>query len=267
MASTVLLGMAVVTGHGPPDPNTNTAASLDGAAGLTVDRVRVLAGRRYDPADPDAVMIDQRMANLAHLRPGGTLHVLAIPGFVSDTPDFRHAVPLAVRVSGIVRFDDELVPSSAGSAEPRALFTPAFVRVYVHHYPWLATSDYAQLRLRPGASHPAFAQAAQALAGRYRGATDRTSNVSNDTGAVAVTQRAMRPDAVALAAFAALAAVVALVILAQLLSRQVALDAVEFPILRASRGTLAAVLPDPGRRGDTGRRPARGGPRRSPRRR
>ena len=54
----------------------------------------------------------------------------------------------------------------------------------------------------------------------------------------------MRPDAVALAAFAALAAVVALVILAQLLSRQVALDAVEFPILRAlgaSRGTLAAV--------------------------
>jgi hypothetical protein len=167
MASTALLGMAVVTRHGPPDPNANTAASLDGAAGLTVDRVRVLAGRRYNPDDPTAVMIDQRMADLAHLRPGGTLHVLAIPGFTSDTPDFKHAVPLALRESGIVRFDDELVPSSAGSAEPRALFTPAFVRVYVHHYGWLATSDYAQIRLRPGASYGSFAQATRALAGRF----------------------------------------------------------------------------------------------------
>ena len=70
MSSTVLLGMAVLVQHGPPDPNANTAASLDGAAGRTVDRVRVLAGRQYDPADPGSVMIDQRMADLAHLRPG-----------------------------------------------------------------------------------------------------------------------------------------------------------------------------------------------------
>ena len=244
MASTALLGMAVMTGHGPPDPNANTAASLDGAAGLTVDRVRVLAGRRYDPADPDAVMIDQRMANLAHLRPGDILHVLGIPGFTSDAPDFKHAVPLALRVSGIVRFDDELVPSSAGSAEPRALFTPAFVRVYVHRYPWLATSDYAQIRLRPGASYGSFAQATRALAGRFPHATHRTVSISSSDHAVAITQRAIHPDAIALAAFAALAAVVALVILAQLLSRQVALDATEFPILRAlgaGRGTLAGV--------------------------
>jgi hypothetical protein len=44
MSSTVLLGMAVVVPHGPPDPNANTAASLDGVAARTVDRVRVLAG-------------------------------------------------------------------------------------------------------------------------------------------------------------------------------------------------------------------------------
>ena len=103
MSSTVLLGMAVLVRHGPPDPNANTAASLDGAAGRTVDRVRVLAGRQYDPADPGSVMIDQRMADLAHLRPGGILHVLGIPGFTSDTPDFGHAVPLALRVGLRVR--------------------------------------------------------------------------------------------------------------------------------------------------------------------
>jgi putative ABC transport system permease protein len=245
MSSTVLLGMAVVTGHGPPDPNANTAASLDGAAGRTVDRVRVLAGRQSDPADPDAVMIDQRMADLARVRPGGTLHVLGIRGFTSNTPDFKHAVPLALRVSGIVRFDDEVVPSSAGSAEPRALFTPAFARVYVHRYPWLATSDYAQIRLRPGASITSFSRAARALAVQYRQATRGTAAISSSDHAMAITQRAMRPDAVTLAAFAALAAVVALVVLAQLLSRQVALDATEFPILRAlgaSRSALAGTM-------------------------
>ena len=46
--------------------------------------------------------------------------VNTIPGFTSNTPDFEHAVPLALRVSGIVRFDDQIVPSSAGSTEPRA---------------------------------------------------------------------------------------------------------------------------------------------------
>ena len=63
-----LLGMAVQPPHGPPDPNINTTGSLDAATGLTVNRVRVLAGRLYDPADPRAVMIDQRMAGLAHVR-------------------------------------------------------------------------------------------------------------------------------------------------------------------------------------------------------
>lgn len=111
MSSTVLLGMAVLVRHGPPDPNANTAASLDGAAGRTVDRVRVLAGRQYDPADPGSVMIDQRMADLAHLRPGGTLHVLGIPGFTSNTPGLRArgaAGPAGVRHRPLRRPDRAL---------------------------------------------------------------------------------------------------------------------------------------------------------------
>ncbi len=76
-------------------------------------------------------MIDQRMARLAHVGPGGTLHVLAIRGFTSAHPDVRHEKRLALRVSAIVRFADGIVPDNAGSAEPRALFSPAFVRQYV----------------------------------------------------------------------------------------------------------------------------------------
>ena len=79
LSSTALLGMAVLVPHHPPDTNANTAASLDRAAGFSLDRVQVLAGRRYNPADPHAVMIDQRMADLTHLRPGGLLRVLPSP--------------------------------------------------------------------------------------------------------------------------------------------------------------------------------------------
>ena len=243
MATVTLLGMAVSVRHGPPDQNANTAASLNGTFGLSVDRVRVLAGHRYDPADPDEVMIDPQMAALAHVAPGGTLHVLGIPGFTSANPDLAHEVPLAVRVSAIVRFDDEIVPGSAGSAEPHALFTPAFVRHYTRPYPWLATSDYAEIQLRPGASTASFTRAAQALAHRYP-ATGGTAAVSSVTGSDATAERAMRPDAVALAIFAALAGIVALAILTQLLGRQMTLDAVEFPILRAlgmDRAALAVV--------------------------
>ena len=71
-------------------------------------------------------MIDQRMAALAHVRPGGVLRVLAYKDFTSPAP--RVGGMLTARVSAIVRFDDGLVPDSAGSAEPRALFSPAFVR-------------------------------------------------------------------------------------------------------------------------------------------
>ena len=239
-----LLGMAVQPPHGPPDLNINTTASLDAATGLTVNRVRVLAGRLYDPADPRAVMIDQRMAGLAHVGPGGILHVLGIPGFTSAHPDLRHEKRLALRVSAVVRFADGIVPDNAGSAEPRALFSPAFVRQYVAgRYPWLAISDYAGVRLRPGASLASFTRGARSLARQYP-ATRGTVDVVSLADAVVAVQRAIRPQVVALAAFAVLAGLIGLVILAQMLGRQVSLDAADHPILRAlgaSRGTLAAT--------------------------
>lgn len=239
-----LLGMGVQPPHGPPDLNVNTTGSLDATTGLTVNRVRVLAGRLYDPADPRAVMIDQRMAGLAHVRPGGTLRVLAIPGYTAAHPDLRHEKRLALRVSAIVSFDDGIVPDNAGSAEPRALFSPAFVRQYVTgRYPWLAISDYAGVRLRPGASQAAFTRAARSLARQYPATRGTVDVVSLADASVAV-QRAIRPEVVALTAFAVLAGLIGLVILAQLLARQVSLDAADYPILRAlgaGRGTLAAA--------------------------
>jgi hypothetical protein len=60
----------------------------------------------------------------------------------------------------------------------------------------------------------------------------------------AAAQRAIQPEAVALAIFAALAGLIALAVLGQLLNRQLVLDSAEFPILRAfgmSRHRLALL--------------------------
>jgi hypothetical protein len=89
----------------------------------------------------------------------------------------------------------------------------------------------------------AFIGAARALAARYP-ATGRTIDTVDLGDEVTAAERAIRPQAIALAVFAALAGLVALAIMAQLLSRQVSLDTTEFPVLRAlgmTRGRLAAL--------------------------
>ena len=59
---------------------------------------------------------------------------------------------------------------------------------------------------------------------------------------MAATQQAIRPQAIALAAFAVLAGLIALAVIGQLLSRQLALDAAEFPVLRAIGATRASLV-------------------------
>ena len=113
-----------------------------------------------------------------------------------------------------------------------------------HRDSWLVTSDYAGVRLRPGASQAAFTAAARSLARQYSVSTKGTVSIISLADAAAAAQRAMRPEAVALTIFAGLAALIALVVLVQLLSRQVSIEAAEYPILRAlgaSRGALAAA--------------------------
>ena len=102
----------------------------------------------------------------------------------------------------------------------------------------LVAGDEAAIRLQPGAFLPAFTKAANALAKRYTGTQAHpgtggniiTINLSDQVNA---TKRAIMPEAVALGAFAGLAGLIALAVIGQLLSRQLALDAAEFPVLRA----------------------------------
>ena len=111
----------------------------------------------------------------------------------------------------------------------------------------LSDGDEASIRLQPGASQTAFISAAAALAKRYAGTSKHpgtggniiTINLFNQVNA---TERAIRPEAVALAGLAGLAGLIALAVIGQLLARQLALDAAEFPILRALGVNRAALV-------------------------
>ena len=56
-----------------------TISSPDRALGISADRVKVLAGQIYRPRAAGQAMVNQKLAELEHLRPGGLLHLLLIP--------------------------------------------------------------------------------------------------------------------------------------------------------------------------------------------
>ena len=226
--------------------NVNIMSSPDGAMGVSVDRVKIMAGWLYDPAVPGQAMIDQQLASLEHLAPGGTLHLYGVPSAPNGQPEYDKAVTLTYRVTAIVVFDDQIVPTgSADSNAPTALVSWPFAAPAVAT--GLSVGDEATVRLQPGASLTAFTSAANAIAKGYAGTPAHpgtggniiTINLADQASA---TERAIRPEAVALAVFAALAALIALAVIGQLLSRQLALDAAEFPVLRALGVNRAALV-------------------------
>jgi hypothetical protein len=143
-------------------------------------------------------------------------------------------------VSAIVVTDDEIVPATHELAEPRVLLSPAFSRTRLAQS-FNPAGGASYVVLRPGADAAAFTSQAIALAARYRVGAVQVVHLATEYAAA---QRAIQPEAVALAIFAALAGLIALAVLGQLLNRQLILDSAEFPILRAfgmSRHHLALL--------------------------
>jgi ABC-type antimicrobial peptide transport system permease subunit len=231
MSTGVLLNFAIqIHGRYVPPAHVQVTASPDGRLGVDADRVKVLAGRLLDPADPRSIVINQQMADDEHVMPGGTVRLFAVPNDRRGNPVLSHAIPVTLKVAGIVVFDSQIVPAVTGG-DPTALLSPAFLRTAIADR-LTNSGDAAFIQLRPGVSQAAFLRVASALATHYPSAGGAIAAVSM-AGEVAATERAIRPDAVALTLFAVLAGIIALAIIAQLLGRQVILDAVEFPLLRA----------------------------------
>src|SRR5207247_10280489 len=110
-ASAAFLQISLPGPGASPYSGLTAEASPAGDAGSALDRGKVLAGRLFDPADPDAVMISQQLADRQHLRPGGTLQLIGYPQR-GPSADVRHAVRLAFRVSAVVAFDDQVAAPS-----------------------------------------------------------------------------------------------------------------------------------------------------------
>src|SRR6185437_10946930 len=156
----------------PGDPGTavQLVSSPDAAYGTRVDRVRVLAGRLFDPRAAGQAMIDQHMAAAEHVKPGGTVRVLVVPNdSVTGTPDFAKAVPVALLVTAVVAFDPQIEIGDGGYNSPTVLASAPFAATPVARAASYGTE--AAVRLTPGASVPRFIAAANALAARYAGPT------------------------------------------------------------------------------------------------
>jgi len=241
ISTTVDYQMALPQRHGPPTSQVEALSSPDRTWGISVDRVKILQGRLFNPGAAGQAVIDPQLASLEHLQPGSTLHLLGIPGGPNGSAEPNNAVPLAFRVTAIVVFDTQIVPTNTSFSGPMALLSPLFsaTRAAQSFY----VGELAAVRLRPGASMTAFLQAASALAKRYPATTGQL-DVINMSDQVAATERAIRPQAVALAVFAVLAGLIGLAVIGQLLARQLVLDSTEFPILRTlgmTRASLAAL--------------------------
>jgi ABC-type antimicrobial peptide transport system permease subunit len=232
--------------HGRPTTWVQAFASPDHAVGASMDRLKILQGQMFSPGAVGQAVINPQLAALEHLRPGDTLHLLGVRyNPKTGIDDLRLTVPLAFRVSAVAVFDTQIVPLTAVDRSPVALLSPPFAATPVARS--IIYQPHVGVRLRPGASMSAFLNAATVLALRYPPPgyfTVGPAGVAVLSDEVAATQRAIHPQAIALAAFAALAGLIALAIIGQLLARQLLLDAAEFPVLRAlgmTRGQLAVL--------------------------
>ena len=242
MSTTGLYQAVLPTHRGQQLVPVQTMSSPDRALGISADRVKILAGRLFSPRAAGQAMINQKLADAEHLRPGGLLHLLLVPNNPrTGNPEPQLASPRAFRVSAVVTFDTQIVPGVGTNAEPAALLSPPFTATAAARRGTYGAQ--AGIRLRPGAGMGSFVAAAAALAKRYPASGGKIDIISLSDG-VAATQRAIRPEAVALALFAGLAGLIALAVIVQLLSRQLTLDAAEFPVLRAlgmTRGRLVTL--------------------------
>ena len=250
VATAMQYNIALPVSGGLPDNQVEVLASSDGSLGTTVDRVKVLQGQMFGPGAAGEAVIDPGTAARLHLAPGDTLHLVATP-YLDANGDINPAksqVPLAFRVAAVAVFDDQVVPTTGTSSEPRILLSPGFsgTALATRAYGSKGSIDYlaqAYVRLKPGTDPAAFIAAAQALSSRYPGVGANGGLVFTDSSAqVAGTERAIRPPAVALALFGALAGLIALAVIGQLLARQMTLDAAGYGVLSALGMTRGALL-------------------------
>lgn len=212
---------------GRPAPSVNIGQPLVPERGWlqTMDRPKVLAGRRPDPRRPNEISLSYTTARDTGLGLGDHLKMATwTPSqavAVLTGADVAPGGPVIdLEIVGVDLSPGELAASSTDYSV--AHFSPAFYDRYRDEV-GLASGSY--VRLRHGAADvPAFLREAAAFGARDQGL---------QAGLTAKTQRATHLPAVALRLFALLAGVAGAVIVFQALARELTYRATDEPTLRA----------------------------------
>ena len=213
---------------GPKLVEAQVYAAADGSYGHVIERPRVIAGRLPDPTRVHEVALDLMAAQQLHAHVGGTVTLAAT---LSTAPDQQ---PQGLRVFhqkvvGVVMTRDNPVPINALAQLPVIYSSRAFYDGLGSGY---RSFDGAYVRLRPGASAFQFGRQAEALAKKYP-ATGGNIFIANLGDQAVQIERAIRPEAIALALFALVVALTALVIIAQALLRLLRASKTDQVIFRA----------------------------------
>ncbi len=225
----------------PPSAG-NGYGSVDGFY-FEMNRVTALKGRVADPRQADELMLSPEGASALGVHVGSVLPVGIYTNAQTTLAAFGTArvKPIRVideKVVGIADFNTTVIEDAAdaGSA-PNNLFTPALTRQLLG-----CCVNYTEtgVQVRGGARNAAAVAGAisKVLLPGFPPFQQAEPQV------VAKAQRALKPDAIALGAFGGIVAVAVLLIGAQLIGRQLRLDAQEREVLRSLGASTAASSAD-----------------------
>jgi FtsX-like permease family len=247
-----------------PDPGTQGGLrhtlgflTLDPRGSWMFGRPIVVAGRLPDERRAEEAVVDEELAARRHLAVGSVWRVRAytmaqLEQAGSETPTPPAGPAVALQIVGIVRHPGDLLPIVTDQDNVHVnhndlYLTPAYWQRYGPDLAGYGVNIAVALQ-HGQADLPRLVTDVRRLLGRevFVNAVNPDDGGSPSTpgGAIPGLRRAIRLEAGALLAFAALAAIAALVLVGQTLGRQVYLESVEYPILRAlgmTRGQLVGV--------------------------
>ena len=216
----------------PTPVEAQVFAPSDGRLGHAIQRPRLVAGRFPQQTRVHEVALDITAARRLHAGIGDTIMLAATLSGPPPSGGGQAPPGLRVfrqRVVGVFVTLDNPVPITALAQLPVVFGTRA---LYDELGPSYRAFDAAYVRLRSGASPAQFGRQANALAQRYP-ATGGGVFVADLSDQAAQIERAIRPEAIALAIFAALVALTALVIISQSVLRQLRSGNFDAATLRA----------------------------------
>ena len=213
-------------------------APADGRFQHVLDTPMLLAGRLPSPDRPGEIAVDQNGAAAFHLHVGSALVIRALRSDRPPSPADERT--LRERVVGVVVTRSSVKPVTAIDKIPMIMASTALVRRLGPSY---LVADGAAIRLRPGTTVDGFGRHAEALAREFPGTQVQDGLLVADRNMqVAAVERAIRPEAVALALFALVLAATALLVIGQVAARQLAAGSVDNPTLAAMGATRAQLM-------------------------